>query len=47
VPASLSEEQERAVDELSKVMNGDPRAKLFRAGGQARAGAAAGGGAED
>src|SRR2546430_5702166 len=46
VPASLSEEQERAVDELSRVMNGDPRAKLFRAGGQARAGAAAGGGRE-
>jgi molecular chaperone DnaJ len=32
VPASLSEEQEQAVDELSKVMNGDPRAKLFPAG---------------
>src|SRR4051794_32708622 len=29
VPASLSKEQEAAVDELSKVMNGDPRSKLF------------------
>src|SRR5207249_4458083 len=32
VPASLSSEQEQVVDELSKVMNGDPRAKLFAAG---------------
>ena len=29
VPATLSDEQEAAVDELSKVMNGDPRARLF------------------
>jgi molecular chaperone DnaJ len=29
VPASLTKEQEAAVDELSKVMNGDPRASLF------------------
>jgi len=29
VPASLSREQQAAVDELSKVMNGDPRAGLF------------------
>jgi molecular chaperone DnaJ len=29
VPAELSDEQRAAVDELSKVMNGDPRAKLF------------------
>ncbi|MEA2275852.1 MAG: molecular chaperone DnaJ [Solirubrobacteraceae bacterium] len=29
VPASLSREQKAAVDELSKVMNGDPRARLF------------------
>jgi molecular chaperone DnaJ len=29
VPASLNKEQEQAVDELSKVMNGNPRAKLF------------------
>src|SRR5256714_1821204 len=39
VPSSLSKEQEQAVDELSKVMNGDPRAKLFPAGAGARAGA--------
>ncbi len=39
VPASLSKEQEQAVDELSKVFNGDPRAKLFPAGAGARAGA--------
>ena len=31
VPASLSSEQQEAVDELSKVMNGNPRAKLFAA----------------
>jgi molecular chaperone DnaJ len=31
VPATLSPQQEAAVDELSKVMNGDPRAKLFPA----------------
>jgi molecular chaperone DnaJ len=37
VPASLSQEQEAAVDELSKVMNGNPRARLF-------AGRASGGG---
>jgi molecular chaperone DnaJ len=29
VPATLSSEQEAVVDELSKVMNGDPRARLF------------------
>jgi molecular chaperone DnaJ len=29
VPASLSAEQREAVDELSKVMNGDPRSGLF------------------
>jgi len=29
VPDSLSKEQQAAVDELSKVMNGDPRAGLF------------------
>jgi molecular chaperone DnaJ len=44
VPSSLSPEQTEAVDRLSKVMNGDPRAKLFahtggaHAGGSARAG---------
>ncbi len=30
VPASLSPEQTEAVDKLSEVMNGNPRAKLFR-----------------
>jgi molecular chaperone DnaJ len=29
VPASLSSEQDAAVDQLSRVMNGNPRAKLF------------------
>jgi molecular chaperone DnaJ len=29
VPSSLNKEQEAAVDELSKVINGDPRAPLF------------------
>jgi molecular chaperone DnaJ len=29
VPASLSKEEKAAVDELSKVMNGNPRARLF------------------
>ena len=33
VPATLSPQQEAAVDELSKVMNGDPRARLFTAAG--------------
>ncbi len=31
VPVSLSPEQDEAIDNLSKVMNGNPRAKLFRA----------------
>ena len=31
VPASLSPEQSEAVDKLSEVMNGNPRAKLFSA----------------
>jgi molecular chaperone DnaJ len=36
VPASLSPEQDEAVDRLSKVMNGNPRARLFaQAGGSA------------
>jgi molecular chaperone DnaJ len=33
VPASLSPEQSEAVDRLSKVMNGNPRARLFAAAG--------------
>src|SRR5205807_6365417 len=37
VPSSLSPEQTEAVDKLSEVMNGDPRAKLFaQASGGAR-----------
>ncbi|HKG16115.1 MAG TPA: molecular chaperone DnaJ [Solirubrobacteraceae bacterium] len=38
VPASLSKEEKVAVDELSKVMNGNPRARLFTARGAAGAG---------
>jgi molecular chaperone DnaJ len=33
VPSSLSAEQGEAVDRLSQVMNGNPRKKLFAAGG--------------
>jgi molecular chaperone DnaJ len=36
VPASLSEEQSEAVDKLSKVMNGNPRASLFAQAGGSR-----------
>ncbi len=38
VPDRLSDEQKQAVEDLSKVMNGDPRSKLFagRAAGQNR-----------
>jgi len=42
VPDKLSSEQQKAVDALSEVMNGDPRARLFERAG--RAGASAGGG---
>jgi molecular chaperone DnaJ len=31
VPATLSPQAEQAVDELSKVLDGDPRARLFQA----------------
>ncbi len=37
VPASLSAEQSEAVDKLSEVMNGDPRAKLFPAAAEGAA----------
>jgi molecular chaperone DnaJ len=37
VPAHLTPEQQEAVDRLSKVMNGDPRAKLFEDAGDAKA----------
>ncbi len=40
VPSTLSQEQQEAVDRLSEVMNGDPRADLFT-----KTGASAGGGA--
>jgi len=36
VPATLSPQQEAAVDELSKVMNGNPRARLFAGAGEER-----------
>jgi molecular chaperone DnaJ len=34
VPSSLSAEQDDALDQLSKVMNGNPRAKLFAEAGE-------------
>ncbi|HVS28353.1 MAG TPA: molecular chaperone DnaJ [Solirubrobacteraceae bacterium] len=34
VPATLSQEQEAAVDELSKVIDSNPRSRLFAAAGQ-------------
>jgi molecular chaperone DnaJ len=37
VPDELTDEQRAAVDELSKTMNGNPRAKLFAGAGQAAA----------
>jgi hypothetical protein len=43
VPSSLSAEQDDAVDRLSKVMNGNPRARLF-AGAASGRGAGAGAG---
>ncbi|MBV8430517.1 MAG: molecular chaperone DnaJ [Solirubrobacterales bacterium] len=44
VPSSLSPEQREAVDKLSQVMNGNPRADLFaKAGSTSRAGSTAGG----
>jgi molecular chaperone DnaJ len=39
VPATLSPEQEEAVERLSNVINGDPRAKLFERAGRAGASA--------
>jgi molecular chaperone DnaJ len=36
VPASLSPEQDEAVDRLSRVMNGNPRARLFAEAGGGR-----------
>jgi molecular chaperone DnaJ len=37
VPEKLTAEQQDAVDRLSKVMNGDPRAKLFEDSGGRKA----------
>jgi molecular chaperone DnaJ len=37
VPAKLTPEQQEAVDRLSKVMNGDPRANLFEGAGDGKA----------
>jgi molecular chaperone DnaJ len=37
VPDKLTAEQQEAVDRLSKVMNGDPRAKLFESAGDGKA----------
>ena len=36
VPRDLSDEQRRAVDELSKVMNGNPRERILRDAGGGR-----------
>jgi molecular chaperone DnaJ len=41
VPETLSAEQDHAVDQLSKVWNGNPRAKLFTAGADRTAAGAA------
>jgi molecular chaperone DnaJ len=38
VPAALSAEQSEAIDRLSQVMNGDPRASLFEQAGRASEG---------
>ena len=35
VPGELSDEQRRAVEELSKVMNGNPRERILRGPGEA------------
>jgi molecular chaperone DnaJ len=42
VPQHLSKEQESAVEELSKALDGDPRAALFRNGAGAGSGAETG-----
>jgi molecular chaperone DnaJ len=48
VPSELTREQRKAVDDLSKVMNGDPRAGLFvAAGATSDSGGAAGGGEKE
>ena len=48
VPQNLSKEQESAIDELSKTLDGDPRAGLFQNGsGAAHAGGSDRGDASD
>jgi molecular chaperone DnaJ len=42
VPKDLSSDQQSAVDEMSKVFNGDPRARLFAGSASTRASASAG-----
>jgi molecular chaperone DnaJ len=42
VPKQLSSDQQSAVEQMSKVFNGDPRAKLFAGSASARAGGGAG-----
>jgi molecular chaperone DnaJ len=46
VPEELSAEQRKAVEALSKTMNGDPRARLFEQAAKAGAKSAGGDGAE-
>jgi hypothetical protein len=41
VPKDLSKEQQKAVEELSKTLGGDPRAGLFDKNGAAHQGASA------
>ena len=47
VPKDLSSDQQSAVEQMSKVFNGDPRARLFSASASTRAGDAAGAGAKE
>jgi molecular chaperone DnaJ len=47
VPKDLSSDQQSAVDEMSKVFNGDPRARLFAGAASTRASAGAGAGAKE
>src|SRR5664279_3365301 len=47
VPKDLNSDQQSAVEQMSKVFNGDPRARLFSASASTRAGATAGAGAKE
>jgi molecular chaperone DnaJ len=42
VPGELSKDQQKAVEQLSKTMNGNPRARLFEQAGASTAGASKG-----